>query len=261
VRLYADRTGWREAVTAEDGTFAVDAKYEPGDHIAFELRHPDWVLVDDAPQDVMASMGSIWRRYEQGKVVDLVLTAAAKVRGSVAAPRGVSVAGLRVWLEIGATSQLAARQFVGAGTTDAKGAFVIEGLRLPKGELWAVIRGLSGTAESGPFQLGTDGVLEDVELNLQVPLVVTGTVVDRAGKPIPGARIKLAAAGRNDALSMGGSETLTDQKGRFNFRGMKAGEYVIEVRVRGPDVAAKSKSFDVSDKKRSTDQHIKVPGN
>ncbi len=257
VRLYADRTGWREAVTAEDGTFAVDAKYEVGDRIAFELRNPDWVLVEDAPQDWM---GSIWRPYEHGKVQDLVVTAAAKVRGTVQAPRGESVAGLRVWLEVGGPDGSPARHFGGAGTTDAKGAFVIEGLRPPGGEVWLAIRGLCGTAEAGPFKFEALRVLEGIELKLQAPLAVTGTVVDRAGKPIPGARVRLAA-GRVDATAPGANETLSDAKGRFAFRGMKAGEYVIEARVRGPDVAAKTKPFEVSEKKRSIEQQVKVLGN
>jgi len=260
VRLYADRTGWREAVTAEDGTFAVDAKYEAGDNITFELRNPDWVLVDDAPQDWMTTLGTIWRQYERGKVQDLVVTAAAKVRGTVEATRGKSVAGLPVWLEVGGPRQGARREFGGMGTTDAKGEFVIEGLRPPAGEVWFVIRGLCGTAEAGPFKFGADRELKGVELKLQAPLAVTGTIVDGAGKPIPGARLKLAASSAQAEGMLLGGVTLSDTSGRFAFRGMKAGEYVIEARVRGSEVAAKSKSFEISEKKRFIEQQIKVPG-
>ena len=261
VRLYADRTGWREAVTAEDGTFAVDAKYEPGDQIAFELRNPDWVLVDKAPQDWMG-MGSIWRQYERGRVEDLVVSAAAKVRGIVEAPRGESVAGLSVWLEVGGPNQSSWRYFAGSGATDAKGAFVIDGFRQPEGDVWLAIRGLCGTAEAGPFKFGGQRTLEGIVLKLQAPHVVTGTIVDRAGKPIPGARLKLLAQpGKVEGSTLGATNTLSDAKGRFAFRGMKAGEYLIEARVRGAEVAAKTKPFEVSAKKRAIDQQIKVPGN
>jgi len=260
VRLYCDRTGWREAVTAEDGSFAVDAKYEPGDNIAFELHDRDWVLVDDAPQEWDPTSGSVWRRYARGKVQNFVLTAAAKVRGTVEALRGQSVAGLPVRLEVGSSTPGSMRRFGGVCTTDAKGAFVMEGLRQPAGDVWLVIRGLCGTAEAGPFQFGADRVLSGVELKLQAPLAVTGAIVDRAGKPIPGARLTLAASEGQVEGTLLKAHTLSDAKGRFAFRGMKAGEYAIEARVRGAEVAAKTKSFEISEKKRSIEQQIKVPG-
>ena len=86
------------------------------------------------------------------------------------------------------------------------------------------------------------------------------TIVDRAGKPIPGARLTLAASEGKVEGTLLDAHTLSDAKGRFAFRGMKAGEYVIEARVRGAEVAAKTKSFEISEKRRSIEQQIKVPG-
>jgi hypothetical protein len=52
---------------------------------------------------------------------------------------------------------------------------------------------------------------------------------------------------------------LTDAKGRFAFRVMKTGQYSLQVRVRGLDVAGKSEPFDIG-KKGPTDHKIKVAG-
>lgn len=256
VRLYSESTGWREAVTAEDGAFAVDAKYDDSDKIAFELRDPDWVLVDKTEEDRLAALGAVWRSYALGKVQELVVTAAAKVHGSVVAPQGESVAGLSVWLET-KLGGVPGRHFAGSGATNAKGAFTIDGLRQPKGEVWLVVRSLRGTAEAGPFTFGASHVLEGMKLELLPPLVVTGTVVDGEGLPFPGARVSLATPTRG-SMGLGPNQTLSDVNGRFVLRGIEAGKYVVEVRVRGSGVAAKGEPFEVGDEKRVIEQQIKL---
>jgi hypothetical protein len=199
-------------------------------------------------------MGSIWRDYAPGVVHDLVVIAAAKLRGKVTPPRGQSAAGLRVVLEGRRNSQF----FMGMGTTDANGAFVIDGLRPTNEPAWLVVQGLRGCAETGPLRLDKRG-LEGVELKLDPPLEVTGLVIGKSGKPVPGARVALVAAEEKDGVMPGRDLTLSDAQGRFAFKGMGAGTYTLDVTVRGDEVAVKTKPFGVSDKKRSSDQKVKVP--
>jgi len=148
--------------------------------------------------------------------------------------------------------------FAGLGTTDAKGTFIIEGLSPRLEPVWLVVRGLRGTAEAGPLKFGDKHLLEGIKMELQAPLEATGTVTDRTGKPVPGARVNLSEwTGKDNSMSFGGDDTLTDAKGRFAFRGMKMGRYSLQVRVRGLDVAGKTEPFDVG-KKGPTDHKIKV---
>jgi protocatechuate 3,4-dioxygenase beta subunit len=101
--------------------------------------------------------------------------------------------------------------------------------------------------------------LEGVELKLDPPLEVTGLVIGKSGKPVPGARVALVAAEEKDGVMPGRDLTLSDAQGRFAFKGMGAGTYTLDVTVRGDEVAVKTKPFGVSDKKRSSDQKVKVP--
>jgi len=251
VRVYCDTTGWREAVTDAAGAFAIDAPYAPNDRLSFSLHDTTWALVGDDPNQV--GSGSIWRVYRRDDVFEFVVAPAASVSGKVVAPRGYSAAGLMVRLETAGPTPQIPRMPRSFATTDERGAFTFRGLGASIDTFWLVVTGVQGTAEVGPLTLDGETSLDGVELELEPPMQITGKVVDHRGKPIPGARIELTGPG----LTLD-KDTLADRLGRFMFLGMSAGDYVVEVRVEGQHVAARSKRLSLG-RKRRVDCKVKVP--
>lgn len=252
VRLYCDRTGWRELVTGDDGSFAVAARYEVGDRIAFELASPHWVI-DQEGGEPQGSRGSIWRAFKAGHFEELVATRATRIEGKLTTRGKVSVAGVRIVVE-GPPATGGIRPCLAVAITDAQGAFTIGGVALTSGQVWLRVGGLAAVGEIGPLDIPRDRHLDRVVLEIEEPPEVAGVVIGQSGKPIPGARVSLSTSG----FDLPNMMTLTDERGRFALRGMKVGSYTLRVRVTGDDVAAESARFDV-DKKR-VEQKISVDG-
>jgi len=149
---------------------------------------------------------------------------------------------------------------LGQATTDGDGTFLIEGLPPLKEPGWLVVNGMRGVATAGPYKIKDKRLVENVRLKLLNPVMVTGTAVDKKGQPIPGARIRLIESSGDAARpSYDGVDTLSDAEGRFAFRGMKPGEYTLQVRIRGAEVVESSKEFKVG-QRRSLDKKLRVTG-
>lgn len=261
VTLSSTSTGVRYAVTDERGRFACNASYKPGESVSFSVRDPDWVLSDDDDSMYWVSQ-AVRREYVTDMLATLTATAATKFSGKVRAARGVDVTGLRVAVEtvMRGSGSSGERMFLGETTTDADGEFLVEGLPPLKEPAWLVIGGMRGVAAAGPYKVKSKRFVKNVRLKLRKPVMVTGTAVDKKGKPIAGARIRLVESGGDATRSLyGGLHTLTDGEGRFAFRGMKPGEYLLQVRIRGAKVVASSKSFKVG-LRRSLEKTVKVTG-
>lgn len=103
--------------------------------------------------------------------------------------------------------------------TDARGAFVIEGIPPGPGQLYAMDYPSKAFSEWVPVVLGpTDDKMLDLELTCAGE--VKGTVVDQAGAAVPGVYLRMD-------LSTGGDhcQAMTDAKGQFDCTLLYGGMY------------------------------------
>lgn len=261
VMVLCTGTETRTAVTDEKGRFASNAKYKPGSSVSFSIHDPDWVLLNKNTSWYWPSQ-SVRFEYVTDMVATLTATPATKFSGKVTASRGVDVSGLLVVLESAepGSGSVGSRMSLGQTMTDVDGKFLIDGLPHLKEPAWLVITGMRGVGAAGPYKTKGKRLVKNVKLKLLKPVMVTGTAVDKKGKPIPGARIRLIeSSNRSVRLLYYGLDTLCDTEGRFAYRGIKPGEYTLQVRIRGTKVVASSKSFKVG-QRRSIDKKLKVTG-
>ncbi len=144
---------------------------------------------------------------------------AVEVRGRVLDPDGNPVGGAEVWLT--------RERIVSTATTDDAGAF--EFLNVRAG--W-----LSVTARKEGFALtGLTGHVYDdlaVDLHLAMPDTVRIRVIDHAGKPLEGARVKHLVVGGafevhvSDLAQHGFPSIRSDEDGAVAIPGMPEGSYV-----------------------------------
>ena len=133
-----------------------------------------------------------------------------------------------------------------SATTDDQGRFILTGL--PAGRFtvqvtkpaWlttnygATLPGRPGT----PIALEAGAVRQDLRLRMRRGGVITGTVLDRAGRPLPQMTVQLM---RFTYSELTGERTLqgstssapTDDLGAFRFYGLLPGEYVAVASMRG----------------------------
>jgi Carboxypeptidase regulatory-like domain len=144
-------------------------------------------------------------------------------------------------------------------STNDKGEFVMDEIADVPGKLWIEFDGLQGTVEFGPFEMDGKRHLKGLVVKLIAPMEVTGSVVDSRSKPIAGARVQLVSfdvAKKKELMGIP-EETMTDTKGRFVYRGMKAGGYALRVFLRGKEEAALSKPFSIG-KRKTIKRRVKV---
>ncbi len=137
-------------------------------------------------------------------------------------------------------------------TTDAHGRFELFGLLGGPHSLY--VRA-DGYVQDGPLRFGAEDA--PVTVRLEPAATLAGRIVDRLGRPIPGARVgvlgdeeaprtalaspdslgvtagpvpPISAAG--SALPLAGSEVTSSHEGRFSISGLRAGAYRVAVRHR-----------------------------
>jgi hypothetical protein len=124
------------------------------------------------------------------------------------AQAGTPLAHVRVELA-GPNGQAASR------TTDAKGIAELRGLVPGDWKIAARVTGYSGGAQT--VTIRPERVLKDVGLELARGATIGGTIRDRYGRRVAGARV-----------SIGGISATTDAEGNFRVTGAPAGAGVIE---------------------------------
>ena len=103
------------------------------------------------------------------------------------------------------------------------------------GDLRVHVSGSAGAGVSKAFRIKSGDDLEGVGVTLAPSGVVEGLILDRKGKPIPGARVQL----RNWDLQRGRQkdggivEVLTDRNGRYRHLGVEPGGHYLNVHVVG----------------------------
>ncbi len=146
-----------------------------------------------------------------GKPLAVEARRAATIRGRVLDAAGSGLAGTAVLVCPDVEPASGMLSSIWSGTTDADGSFCFPRHRATDQAL-RVRLGSSSSArgQSASFSLKS-GETKDIELRAPDAVVHRGTVVDAAGKPMPGAGVEIAAAD-------GCRETVfTDRTGRFAF--------------------------------------------
>ncbi|MDJ0523410.1 MAG: carboxypeptidase-like regulatory domain-containing protein, partial [Planctomycetota bacterium] len=168
---------------------------------------------------------------------DLALAKGHRVAGSVVDADGQGVRGAEVFARgyglqsIGWQWGLGGLRREPLATSGSGGRFTIEGLP-PKGDwvLYAKKDGYAGVFAK-PFAVDEDTKAADVTLKLEPGATVRGRVVDEDGRGVTAVTVgywggtQETAGGRNSAQ--------TDAEGRFELKGMPAGDFTLNVRVPG----------------------------
>ncbi len=217
------------AITAGDGRFVV-ADRRPGERLDLVVAGEDYVA------RIVA--GIVAPPEEPLRVV---LQQASRVSGRVVDERGEPVAGARV--------QARPEGLAGSGggrmpsfnrvRSAADGGFELLDVEPGKVTLAAEAEGFQETRLSG-LEAPAGGELSDVELVLRSGAVVRGAVLDAAGAPVAGARVRIAATG---GAGRSGGFTVADGDGRFELSSVGLGRWTLTARVE--DGRQASKSVDV----------------
>jgi hypothetical protein len=141
----------------------------------------------------------------------------------------------------------------GAGSrsaiTDDDGAFVFDGVPVGRFTLTAskpaFISAAYGAARPGrpgtAISLAAGQTVADVVITMAHGAVITGTVRDRNGEPVPGARMAVSAvdAPRPDALArpVMTSDVVTDDRGVYRAYGLAPGAYLVAAARPGNGIA------------------------
>jgi len=177
-----------------------------------------------APAALAASVGAA------GEVrVEIGLRRGAPVAGRVVDDHGAAVAGALVTWEGASEWGLRADPRWDAIATDAEGRFRIDAL--PAGSFRFVARHPGRrTGSSSPVLLDGTTPVDGVEIRLEPGATVAGHVIDAAGRPVDGARVRAGGDdGRGEVV-----EARTDGGGRFRIDGLPPrGLAIVAVAARG----------------------------
>lgn len=259
LRVWGEGPGWRQAVTDGEGRFGLDSDYSASRVISIYSEDDAWALTAKGAQ-VTRHAGSpgVQMPYSATQDYELEALPTVSVAGLLKNPKGRPAQG--VWVQLMDRRQRReVGELVGGAWTDDKGAFAMTGILPNSNALYLEVDGLQGATVHGPIKLkGKSKGLSGLKVKLEAPMQVEGRVRDRRGKALPGARVTLVAGEFGDAEEfVTGPNTITDRDGRYVLRGMKPGEYVVQVRVRGLKVAARTKPFALG-KRKLVKQRLRV---
>lgn len=190
---------------------------------SFELRNvasSEIQIAVTAPDFLPSQLTPAW--LESGGTLDagvIAMTAGTPIRGTVTA-EGTPVGGVAVALESPDGATVAGLDWITA-RTNAEGKFA---LVAPPYRDWVITFRKSAFINARK-QIAVSDSAQQVDVELQKGLRITGIVVDRNEKPVAGATIKAYS-------SVQGTEpirALADEEGRFALQGVVEGQYYIEV--------------------------------
>lgn len=188
----------------------------------------------------------LWQGVGPGASLDFALAPGARVTGHVVDGADRPVAGAIVSGSSVAGSESDGASAFPSTTTDAAGAFVLEGVLRARDLGFAVqADGLAAHAERIPSARYEGGALDLGTIRLGSERTLAGVVVDAEGAPL--GRISVFAQGlgagadpkdrwnRETGLYGAGGGRFTDDLGRFVVRGLSPGAYRVVARPPGQD--------------------------
>lgn len=183
----------------------------------------------------------------QAETRDVPLAPAAALSGRVVAEDGRPIAGAFVQVTGGSQHAFAvfmrSLEGLGAVRTAADGSFTVKRLA-PGGNQRVDVRHEDFESRTvGGLTLNPGGVHQGLVVALRSGFTLAGFVKDEEERPIPGAEVTLSStmnfrSGRGGlSMQMIGPGTQvqreTDAAGRFEFRGLKAGDFTVSARRSG----------------------------
>jgi hypothetical protein len=211
--------GRAEAMTDEDGLFRVRSEVA-GDEVWFEVRVRAEGLIERGIGGLSLRPG-IWRdigtfRLERGGIVE------GNVVGALS---GRPIPDAEVWIVGPDAPGSAVHGGIAAGTrTDSAGRYRINGAPFSALTIAAVAKGHAQAAREG-VRLHRDAD-NQCDFALRPGFEVPGSVVDRDGRPIPGASIHAQGI---ESRSRTGIQARSDGEGRFVLRGLGENGYHVSV--------------------------------
>ena len=239
-QVYTDRQG-RYTVDGlpADGTFVLEAR-KPG---FMTLQYGQGLPSDpEVPLAVRAG----------GRVtgVDIVLPRDSVVSGVVTDEHGEPIEGVQVWaFELRrAGGRTVAASTVFSRPTDDRGHYRLIGAAPGSYVVGTLMRATVGGARDTQVytstfhpstrdamvarrvvvEAGRDVDGADIVLIASPPAVVSGNVVDTAGRPLIGGRVSVAVSGRSGSASLDSWAGTTDAAGAFAIGGVPPGDYVVK---------------------------------
>jgi len=222
-----------------DAAAFVAVDLQPGDDVsAIDLTVSAW-----SSRDSQREMKALLER-NRGQAPN------GRITGAVVTTTGEGIAGAEVRAtrsNVLETGQSVATRSSAVTTTDASGRFVVD--LLDDGEYQVEVNKAAHVAADDrpwPQPRSTQrvkvsgGVADDVRLALSRGGIVSGTIVDAAGEPLQGVRVRALRLRSDNGQSVAvatGWESSTDERGRYRLFGPPSGSYVL-VAAMGAEASA-----------------------
>lgn|GEM_PF-5289173 len=207
------------ASTAEDGTFSID-HVAPGSSVALQVSRRGY-----STRTVRVTATA------PGEQIDVELPWTASLSGTVRDEYGDPIARALVFASHPAADQAFgdARRRGGGGATDDDGRFTLVGL--DPGTLRVVATAPGYLAGETTATLSAAEPVEEVDLVLPSGATLEGTVTDRTGRPIEGARIEVDDNGSDAAIArLERPSTTSDPDGHYRLEGVAPGARTVLAR-------------------------------
>lgn len=192
--------------------------------------------------------------YAPGSAFTTVGSAGAAGQLTITLRRGVAVSG-KVIDESGAAVAEARVSIdrmwggdVPLATTNDKGEFSIPAVP-PGTHVFAAVDGERAPARSASVTVA-DRPVSGVEIKMQAGGIVSGTVVDIAGKPAPFATVRVAGAG-DQMWQIAARQATTDERGAFTLRGLSRTK--LQARAESDIAASKIADVDLTTEREAKD--------
>jgi len=200
-------------------------------------------LVDLAPGVIaVEAKGATWGRATEDAVavpqrgaLELVVRPGGRLAGRVLDTEGKPIEGATVRVEPAALERFRDVMRQQPARTDAKGAFVFEGLQA--GDTYRISAQKKGfsRASAGPFPIKPGTVREDLELRLDASASVRVRLLDQDGKPV--SALEASVYPDSDARGPRGGNTndvpddqiAAEGEGRFRLSGLPVGKAAVEL--------------------------------
>lgn len=217
------------AVTGPGGVFDLSSPLAPGTKCVIYLVDSEYAMLQEETSPLRHLDRRSANRHDTvvtpHAFIELRAVRAARVTGRVTDATGRGIAFQRVKLQHKDERQANWMDFAYA-TTGRDGSFLFDGLRAFAADIRVWTHGPAGHGVSDPFELVSGKEVADVVVTASAPAVVEGTVRDRNGKPVPGARVWITGTGPL-------VEAITDRQGRYRHVGVVPGKRSLLVLLHG----------------------------
>ncbi|HUJ63712.1 MAG TPA: carboxypeptidase regulatory-like domain-containing protein [Kofleriaceae bacterium] len=213
--------------------------------------HPGWIAIEAeapgyAPGSNVTSIGSAGGKG----ALAITLRKGAAVAGRVVDEAGHPLA--RVHVTAGDAADWWSDRGHAEQTTDDKGEFAFAALA-PGSHTLSAIDGEHAPASSTPITVRADHPVAGVQIVMKAGAVVSGTVVDRDGTPVPYATVKVAGKGP-EMWRIASRQATSDHRGKFALRGLARAQ--LQARAESDSAASQIADVDLASGAQVTDLRL-----